>query len=131
MSIRTDISEDDYVHTLVENTCAKIKAKFPDATFDVCPHPSQRGAVIDAHVPTDDDFDVLDLVNPELDDLLVKEDIAIYVRAVGRKSQPRAIQFLLPTKMNGAQKYGAPFLPRIGGCASEGKLIAGRRRKAQ
>jgi hypothetical protein len=28
--------------------------------------------------------DVLDLVNPELDDLLVKEDIAIYVRAVGK-----------------------------------------------
>ena len=29
-----------------------------------------------------DDFDVLDLVNPALDDLLVKEDIAIYVRAI-------------------------------------------------
>ncbi len=84
MSIRTHVSEDDYVQTLVEKTCAKIKAKFPGATFDVCPHPGQRGAVIDAHVPTDDDFDVLDLVNPELDDLLVKEDIAIYVRAVGK-----------------------------------------------
>ena len=92
MSIRTDVSEDDYVQTLVEKTCAKIKAKFPDATFDICPHPGQRGAVIDAHVLTDDDFDVLDLVNPELDDLLVKEDIAIYVRAVASRSPKRRRQ---------------------------------------
>jgi len=38
---------------------------------------------IDAHVPTNDDFGVLDLVNPALDELLITEDIAIYVRAVG------------------------------------------------
>ena len=68
---------------LVEATCTRIKAKFPEAAFAVCPHPTQRGAIIDAYVPTDDDFAVLDLVNPELDELLIAEDIAIYVRAIG------------------------------------------------
>jgi hypothetical protein len=76
-------SQDSHVHILIERTCAKIKVKFPDATFEICAHPTQRGAIIDAHVPTDDDFEVLDLVNPELDDLLIEEDIAIYVRAIG------------------------------------------------
>jgi hypothetical protein len=71
----------------VERICAKIRAKFPDATFEVCAHPTHRGAVIDAHVPTDDDFEILDLVNPELDDLLVEEDIAIYVRALGLQAR--------------------------------------------
>jgi len=74
---------DAYVQGLVENICTKIHAKFPTASFDVCVHPTQRGAIIDAHVPTDDDFEVLDLVNPELDELLLAEDIAIYVRALG------------------------------------------------
>ncbi len=76
-------TQDEYVCGLVEKTCAKIRAKFPNASFEVCTHPTQRGAIIDAHVPTDDDFEVLDLVNPELDDLLIEEDIAIYVRALG------------------------------------------------
>ena len=71
------------VQGFVEHICTKIRAKFPGASFDVCAHPTQRGAIIDAHVPTDDDFAVLDLVNPELDELLLTEDIAIYVRALG------------------------------------------------
>ena len=75
-------TQDVYVCDLVEHICAKICAKFSEATFEVCAHPSQRGAIIDAHVPTDDDFEVLDLVNPELDELLLEEDIAIYVRVV-------------------------------------------------
>ncbi len=73
-------TQDTYVCDQVEKTCAKIKTKFPDVTFDICSHPTHRGAIIDAHVPTDDDFEVLDLVNPDLDDLLIEEDIAIYVR---------------------------------------------------
>jgi len=74
---------DAYVQALVEGICTKIRAKFPGASFATCPHPTQRGAIIDAHVPTDDDFEVLDLVNPRLDELLLTEDIAIYVRALG------------------------------------------------
>jgi hypothetical protein len=83
MSVSLATTQDQHVLDLVEATYAKIKAKFPDATFEVCPHPTQRGAIIDAYVPTDDDFEVLDLVNPELDDLLIEENIAIYVRAIG------------------------------------------------
>jgi hypothetical protein len=83
MSVGAVDKQDEYLCSLVEETCTKIRAKFPDATFEVCAHPTQRGAIIDAHVPTDDDFEVLDLVNSELDDLLIEEDIAIYVRAVG------------------------------------------------
>ena len=83
MSISVALTQDQYVLDLVEATCARIKAKFPEATFAVCPHPTQRGAIIDSYVPTDDDFAVLDLVNPELDELLIEEDIAIYVRAIG------------------------------------------------
>jgi len=75
--------QDQHVLDLIETTCAKIKTKFPDAKFAVCAHPTQRGAIIDAYVPTDDDFAVLDLINPALDDLLIEEDIAIYVRAIG------------------------------------------------
>lgn len=75
-------SKDIYLDKIIERTCAKIVAAFPSATFDIAAHPYQRGAIIDAHVPTDDDFAVLDLVNPELDDLLVEEEIAIYVRVL-------------------------------------------------
>lgn len=74
---------DAYVQSLVEHICTKIHTKFPTASFEICGHPTQRGAIIDAHVPTDDDFEVLDVVNPELDELLLTEDIAIYVRALG------------------------------------------------
>lgn len=83
MSVSLATTQDQRVLDLVEAMYAKIKAKFPDATFEVCPHPTQRGAIIDAYVPTDDDFAVLDLVNPELDELLIEENIAIYVRAIG------------------------------------------------
>lgn len=72
-----------HVWGLVEHICTKSRAKFPAASFEVGAHPVQRGAIIDAHVPTDDDFEVLDLMNPELDELLLAEDIAIYVRALG------------------------------------------------
>jgi hypothetical protein len=88
MSISVVSADDEYVRGLAQRTCAKIRERFPEATFDVRMHPSQRGAIIDAHVPTDDDFEVLDLVNPELDDLLIDEDIAIYVRALG----PRPVE---------------------------------------
>jgi hypothetical protein len=83
MSIGAVDIQDEYVCNLIQRTCAKIRAKFPDTTFEVCAHPTQRGAIIDAHVSIDDDFEVLDLVNPELDDLLIEEGIAIYVRALG------------------------------------------------
>lgn len=63
--------------------CTKISTKFPGASFEICAHPVQRGAIIDAHVSTEDDFEVLDLVNPELDELLLTEDIAIYIWALG------------------------------------------------
>ena len=76
-------TQDGYVQQLVDAICVTIRAKFPQTTFEVCAHPTQRGAIIDAHVPTNDDFEVLDLVNPALDELLITEDIAIYVRAVG------------------------------------------------
>jgi hypothetical protein len=75
-------SGDSYLDKLIERTCAKILAAFPHATFEIGAHPHQRGAIVDAHVPTDDDFAVLDLVNPDLDDLLIKEGIAIYVRVL-------------------------------------------------
>ena len=74
---------DPYVEQLVKQICAIMSARFPEATFEIGAHPTQRGAIIDAHVPTDDDFAVLDLVNPTLDDWLLSEDIAIYVRALG------------------------------------------------
>ncbi|MGH7964344.1 MAG: hypothetical protein ACRERD_21420 [Candidatus Binatia bacterium] len=83
MSVGAVNMQDEYVSGLVGKTCARIRAKFPEATFEVCAHPTQRGAIIDAHVPTDDDFEVLDLVNPDLDDLLIAENIAISVRALG------------------------------------------------
>jgi hypothetical protein len=67
----------------VAQICATITATFPEATFAIGAHPTQRGAIIDAHVPTDDDFAVLDLVNPTLDELLLREEIAISVRALG------------------------------------------------
>ena len=83
MTVSSLKTHDAYVKGLVEYICNKISTKFPGAIFEVCTHPTQRGAIIDAHVPTDDDFEVLDLVNPELDELLLAEDIAIYVRALG------------------------------------------------
>jgi hypothetical protein len=76
-------TQDPYVQQLVAQICATITATFSEATFEIGAHPTQRGAIIDAHVPTDDDFAVLDLVNPTLDELLLREDIAIYVRALG------------------------------------------------
>ena len=83
MNVPLSQTQDGYVQQLVDEICATIRAKFPQTTFEVCGHPTQRGAIIDAHVPTNDDFAVLDLVNPALDELLITEDIAIYVRAVG------------------------------------------------
>jgi hypothetical protein len=83
MNIGQFKTQDAYVWGLVEDICAKIRTKFPEATFEIGAHPTQRGAIIDAYVPTGDDFEVLDLVNPALDDLLIEEDIAIYVRALG------------------------------------------------
>jgi hypothetical protein len=83
MSVSSLQTHDAYVWGLVEQLCTKIRSAFPEATFDICAHPTRRGAVIDAHVPTDDDFAVLDLVNPELDELLLAEDIAISVRVLG------------------------------------------------
>lgn len=83
MTVSIPKTHDAYVQGLVEHICTKISVKFPGASFEVCPHPTQRGAIIDAHVSTEDDFEVLDLVNPELDELLLAEDIAIYVRALG------------------------------------------------
>jgi hypothetical protein len=77
------VDYDTDVQSFVEHICTKIRTKFPGTSFDVCAHPTQRGAIIDAHVPTDDDFEFLDLVNPALDELLLTEDIAIYVRALG------------------------------------------------
>ena len=82
-------THDAYVWELVEQLCTKIRTQFPEATFAVCAHPTHRGAIIDAHVPTDDDFAVLDLVNPELDELLLAEDIAISVRVLGPSSEDR------------------------------------------
>jgi hypothetical protein len=74
---------DPAVDHWVAQICATITATFPEATFAIGAHPTQRGAIIDAHVPTDDDFAVLDLVNPTLDELLLREEIAISVRALG------------------------------------------------
>ena len=48
--------------------------------------------MIDAHVSTDDDYAVLDLVNPVLDASLLAEGIAISVRVLGpslEASMPR------------------------------------------
>jgi hypothetical protein len=62
-------------------------------TFEICAHPTPRGAIIDAHVATDDDFAVLDLVNPALDEWLLAEGIAISVRVLGSSpevSMPRS-----------------------------------------
>jgi hypothetical protein len=83
MTVSSLKTHDAYVQGLVEHICTKISAKFAGASFEICAHPIQRGAIIDAHGPTEDDFEVLDLVNPELDELFLAEDIAIYVRALG------------------------------------------------
>ena len=83
MTVSSLKTHDAYVWWLVEQLCAKIRAQFPEAIFAACAHPTHRGAVIDAHVLTDDDFAVLDLVNPELDALLLAEDVAISVRVLG------------------------------------------------
>ena len=83
MTVSSLQTHDAYVWEVVEQVCTKIRAQFPEARFDVCARPTQRGAVIDAHVATDDDFAVLDLVNPALDELLLAEDIAISVRVLG------------------------------------------------
>jgi len=83
MTVSIPRTHDAYVQGLVEHICTKIGVKFSGVSFEVCPHPTQRGAIIDPHMSTEDDFEVLDLVNPELDELLLAEDIAIYVRALG------------------------------------------------
>lgn len=83
MNARPSAPPDPEVEHWVAQICATITAAFPEATFAIGAHPTQRGAVIDAHVPTDDDFAVLDLVNPTLDDLLLRDEIAISVRALG------------------------------------------------
>jgi hypothetical protein len=83
MSMSRLQTHDAHVWGIVEHLCTTIRAHFPEATFDVCAHPTQRGAIIDAHVATDDDFAVLDLVNPALDELLLTEGIAISVRVLG------------------------------------------------
>ena len=83
MSVNSLQTHDAYVWGLVEQLCTKIRGAFPEATFAICAHPTQRGAIIDAQVPTDDDFAVLDLVNPELDELFLAEDIAISIRVLG------------------------------------------------
>ena len=88
MTVSSLKTHDAYVWGVVEHLCTTIRAHFPEATFDVCAHPTQRGAIIDAHVATDDDFAVLDLVNLGLDDLLLDEGIAISVRVLG--SSPEA-----------------------------------------
>jgi len=86
MSVSSLQTHDAYVWGLVEQLCTKIRGAFPEATFEICAHPTQRGAIIDAHVPTDDDFAVLDLINPALDELLLSENIAISVRVLGPAS---------------------------------------------
>jgi len=83
MNASLSLLQDAAVEHWVAQICATITATFPDATFVIGAHPTQRGAIIDAHVPTDDDFAVLDLVNPTLDELLLREEIAISVRAIG------------------------------------------------
>ncbi len=86
-------THDAYVWGVVEHLCTEIRTQFPEATFDVCAHPAPRGAMIDAHVATDDDFAVLDLVNPALDAWLLAEGIAISVRVLGpspEASMPRS-----------------------------------------
>ena len=88
MSVSSLQTHDAYVWGIVEQLCTRIRAHFPEATFDVCAHPTQRGAIIDVHVSTDDDFAVLDLVNPALDELLIAEGIAISVRVL--ESSPEA-----------------------------------------
>ena len=97
MNVGAVNSQDKYIDDLIEKTCAKIRTKFPHATFAFCSHPTQRGAIIDAYVPTDDDFEGLDLVHPELDDLLLEEDIAIYVRVVSPLKLPMAFRGALHT----------------------------------
>jgi hypothetical protein len=75
-------THDAHVGSIVEHLCAKIRAHFPEATVDVGAHPAPRGAMIDAHVSTDDDA-VLDLVNPAWDASLLAEGITISARGLG------------------------------------------------
>ena len=75
-------THDAYVWGVVEQLCTEIRAQFPEATFDVSAHPAPRGAMIDAHVSTDDDFAVLDLVNPAWDAWLLDEGITISIRVL-------------------------------------------------
>jgi hypothetical protein len=92
MSVSRLQTHDAHVGSLMEHLCAKIRAHFPEATVDVGAHPAPRGAMIDAHVSTDDDDAVLDLVNPALDASLLAEGSAISVRVLGSSleaSMPR------------------------------------------
>ena len=52
MNVHLSQTQDVYVQQLVDDICATIRAKFPQTTFEVCAHPTHRGAIIDAHVPT-------------------------------------------------------------------------------
>jgi hypothetical protein len=63
----------------VAQVCALIQRSFPEARFLVGPHPSHRGAIVDTYTAATDDFQLLDLVNDRLLDLLIEEDIAIQV----------------------------------------------------
>ena len=63
MTVSIPRTHDAYVQGLVEHICTKIGVKFSGVSFEVCPHPTQRGAIIDPHMSTEDDFEVLDLVN--------------------------------------------------------------------
>jgi predicted urease superfamily metal-dependent hydrolase len=83
MTVSSLKTHDAYVWGIVEHLCAKIRAHVPEATVDVGAHPAQRGAMIDAHVSTDDAYAVLDLVNPVLDASLLAEGIAVSVRVLG------------------------------------------------
>jgi hypothetical protein len=89
-------THDAYVWGVVEHLCTEIRTPCPETTLDVCAHPAPRGAIIDAHVSTDDDFAVLDLVNPAWDAWLLADGIAISVRGLGPSQRPacRAVEVL-------------------------------------
>jgi hypothetical protein len=70
---------DSRVRLKVREFSELVRRRFPEARFSVGPHPSHRGAVIDAFTNVSDDFELLDLVVDRLLDLLIEEDIAIQV----------------------------------------------------
>jgi hypothetical protein len=64
-----------------------MSAHFPETTCEIGTHPTRRGASIDAHVSTDNDFTVLALMHPTLDDWLLSAEMALCVRALGLSGQ--------------------------------------------